>query len=93
MSVPSAAGLGLHLRETGARRWIRNANEMMARWAFDLSARELRFALQRLIAVGTIEFEIVCVHSLHPHHAQTGREKYMELFSYFLSVLCACRIE
>jgi hypothetical protein len=44
----------------------------------NLPSGKLRFALQRLVAVGTIKFEFVCVHGLHLHHAQTGREKYMK---------------
>jgi hypothetical protein len=32
----------------------------------------LRLTLQRLIAVGTIKFEFIRAHNLHPHHAQKG---------------------
>jgi hypothetical protein len=58
--------------ETGACRRIGNADEHVAGGTLNLPTGELRFALQRLITVGTIEFEFVCVHGLHLHHAQTG---------------------
>jgi hypothetical protein len=53
----------------------------------------LRFALQRLIAVGAIKFKFVRVHKLHLHHAQSRCEKYMKIYSYFLQAECACRVE
>jgi hypothetical protein len=62
MRVPGASRLWLHLRETRPRRWIRDADEVIAGRALDLPAGKLRFALQRLVAVGTIEFEFVRVH-------------------------------
>jgi hypothetical protein len=37
-----------------------------------------RVAFQRLITVGTVEFKFVRAHKLHPHHAQTGRRKYIK---------------
>ena len=46
MGVPGAAGLRLDLGETGARRRIGNADEMIAGRALDLPAGELRLALQ-----------------------------------------------
>jgi hypothetical protein len=85
MRVPSAAGFRLDVGETGARRRIWNANEVVAGRAFNLATSVTRVAFQRLIAVGTIEFEFVCVHSLHRHHAQTGRKKYInDLFILFV---------
>jgi hypothetical protein len=80
MRVPGASGLRLHLGETHTRWRIGDADEMLAGGTLNLSSGELWFATQRLIAVGTIEFEFRCVHKLHPHHAQTGREKYMQIF-------------
>jgi hypothetical protein len=80
MRVPGAPGFRLDLRETGAGRRIGNADEMLAAGALDLPPRVTRVALQRLIAMGTVEFEFVCAHGLHPHHAQTGRKKYMKRF-------------
>jgi hypothetical protein len=67
--------------EPGTRRRIGNADEMLAGRALNLPASVAWVAFQRLITVGTIEFELRCAHKLHPYHAQTGRVKYMkELF-------------
>jgi hypothetical protein len=67
-----AGGLGIRIR-------------LVARRALNLPAGELRFTFQRLVAVGTIKFEFVCVNNLHPLYAQTGREKYMkDLFILFV---------
>jgi hypothetical protein len=78
MRVPGASGLRLHLGKTHARWRIGNADEMLAGRALNLPSGELWFATQRLITVGTIEFEFRCVHRLHSNHAQTGRKKYMK---------------
>jgi hypothetical protein len=64
--------------ETGARRRIGNADKMLARWTLDLPAGMARVAFQRLIAMGTVEFKLVRRHRLHPHHAPTGRKKYIK---------------
>ena len=48
-----------------ARRRIGNADEMVASRALNLPARVAGIALQRLVAVGTIEFEIGVAHNLH----------------------------
>ena len=47
----------------------------VARNPFDFSPR---VAAQRLVTMGTIEFEFVGIHVLHHHHAQKAREKYIE---------------
>ena len=65
MRGPSLAGFRLDMGEAGARRWIGNADEMVASRALNLPTRVARVALQRLIAVGTIEFEFGLAHSLH----------------------------
>ena len=78
MSRPSLTAFRLHMSESSTRRRIRDADEMLAGRALNLSAGELGFALQRLVAVGTIEFEFVRVHKLLPHHAPNGRKKYMK---------------
>jgi hypothetical protein len=88
MRGPSLAVFRLDVGETGARRRIGNSDKVVTGWALNLPARELRFALQRLVAVGTVKFEFVGVHSLHLHHAQTGRKKYMK----DLSILSVRRI-
>jgi len=74
MRGPGLAMFRLDVSEAGARWRIGDADEMVACWALNLPAGELRFTFQRLVAVGTIKFEFVCVHSLHLHHAQTGRK-------------------
>jgi hypothetical protein len=68
----------LDLGESGARRWIGNANEMLAGRALNLPARVAGVALQRLIAVAAVEFEFGCGHKLHWYNAQTGPEKYIK---------------
>jgi hypothetical protein len=78
MRGPGLAMFRLDVSKAGARRRVRDADEMVARRALNLPARELRFTFQRLVAVGTIKLEFVRVHSLHLHHAQTGRKKYMK---------------
>src|SRR5665213_3677145 len=80
MSVPGASGLRLNLGEAGARRRIWDANQDLAGRTLNLTAGELRFALQRLVAVRAIEFEFVCVHKCLPslYHAQNARKKYMK---------------
>ena len=80
MRGPSLAGFRVDLGEPGAGRRIGNANEMLAGGTLNLPAGVARIALQRLITVGTIEFEFGCAHRLHPYHAQTGQEKYMKEF-------------
>ena len=70
--------------ESGARRGIGNANEMLAGRALNLASGVAGVAFQRLIAVAAVEFEFRCGHKLHPYHAQTGPEKYMpDLFILF----------
>lgn len=88
MRGPGLALFRLDVGETGARRRIGDADEVVAAGALNLPAGELRFAFQRLIAVGTIKFEFVRVHDLPLHHAQTGRKKYMK----DLSILSVRRI-
>ena len=76
MGVPGMAGFRLYVGEAGARRWIGNADKMLTGWALNLSARVARVTLQRLIAMGTIEFEFRWAHRFHPHPAQNGHQKY-----------------
>ena len=63
MRGPRLAGFRVDMGEAGARRRIGNADEMVASRALNLPARVAGIALQRLVAVGTVEFEFV--HSLH----------------------------
>jgi hypothetical protein len=64
MRRPGLAVFRLDLGEAGAGRRIGDADEMVAGWTLNLPPGELRFALQGLVAVGTIKFEIVCVHKM-----------------------------
>jgi hypothetical protein len=74
MRGPGLAGFRLDVCETGACRWIGNADEMVASRAFNLPASIGRGALQRLIAVRTVEFEVLGIHKFQPDHKQKGRE-------------------
>ena len=78
MRGPGLADLRLDMGEAHARRRIRDADEVIAARALDLASGELRLALQRLVAVGTVEFEFGGVHRLHSQHAQIKDEKYVQ---------------
>jgi len=78
MRGPGLAGFRLDVGETGARRRTGDADEMLAGWALNLPAGVARVALQRLITVGTVEFEFIRAHKLLPHHAPTGCKKYIK---------------
>jgi hypothetical protein len=52
--------------ETSARRRIGNADEVVAGRALNLPAGVARIALQRLITMGTIEFELGLAHKFLP---------------------------
>ena len=66
MGVPSAPRFRLDVGEAGARRRIGDADEVLAGRALNLPAGVMGFALQRLIAVGTVELEFRCGHRLSP---------------------------
>ena len=53
--------------ETHARRRIGNADKVIASGALYLATGELRFALERLITVGAVKLEFVCIHGLCPN--------------------------
>ena len=59
MRGPGLTGFRLDVGEAGARRRIGNADEMLAGRALNLPAGMAGIALQRLVAVGTVEFEFV----------------------------------
>ena len=83
MCGPGLPGFGLDMGETGAGRGIRDPDEMLAGGALNLPPRVARVAFQRLIAVGTIEFEFVRAHRLHPDYTQTGPQKYNRIINYY----------
>ena len=93
MRVPGVAGFRLDMRETGARGRIRNADEMVARRALNLPAGIARVATQRLITMGTIEFEFVGAHSLHPIMRKPGSKSIWYIYSYFWGAEYACSLE
>ena len=74
MRGPSLTGFRVDTGEPGARRRIGNADEMVASRALNLPARVARIALQRLVTMGTLEFEFGSIHKLHPPNAQTGHK-------------------
>ena len=77
MRVPGVAGFGLHVGKPGACRRVGNANKMIAGGALDLPAGVAGIALQRLVAVRTVELEIGLTHRLLRDHAQKRPWKYL----------------
>ena len=80
MRSPSLPGFRLDVGEACARWRIGNADEMVTGRTLNLAPGELRFAFQRLVAVGTAEFKFIRAHKLHPDHVQTGREMHSKMF-------------
>ena len=70
----------LDMGETNPGRRAGNANQMLARRTLNLTPCVARVALQRLIAVRTVEFEFGVVHGLHLIHAQSNPQKSEEKF-------------
>jgi hypothetical protein len=60
------------MRETGARRRIGDANQVLAGGALNLPAGVNRFALQRLVAVLAMEFKFSVIHKLHSYMRNPG---------------------
>jgi hypothetical protein len=78
MRGPGLARFRLDVSETGARRRVRDADQMVAGGTLNLPAGMARIALQRLVAMGTIKFEFVRVHSIPLWHAHIRHKKYLE---------------
>jgi hypothetical protein len=91
MGVPGAAGFRFDMGESGAGRRVGNADEMIAGGALNLAARVAGITLQRLVAVGTIEFEFECIHGLHLPHAPDAGEKYVKKTPYLCPRPHACK--
>ena len=89
MRSPGLARFQRDLNETLARGWIGDADQVLAGRALNLPPGEMRFALQRLIAVGTIEFEFVGVHSFYIHKRNPQVKSMVKVFPYFLPTACA----
>jgi len=64
MRGPGLPGFRLHLGKTSSGRRIGDANEMVTGGTLNLASGVARVALQRLIAVVTVEFEIGIAHRL-----------------------------
>jgi hypothetical protein len=62
MGGPGLAGFRLDMGEACARWRIGDADQVLAAWALNLPAGVAGIALQRLITVGTIEFEFIRLH-------------------------------
>src|SRR6266853_2067085 len=60
--IPSPSTLAWDTRETAARRRVGNIDEVIARGALNLPARELHFTFQVLLAMRALEFELVGSH-------------------------------
>ncbi len=84
MRGPSLAGFRVDMGEARARRWVGNADEMLASRALNLPARVAGIALQRLVAVGTVEFEFGVAHSLHFFMRKPTAKSMCVIYSYFL---------
>ena len=72
MRVPGVPGFRLHMGETGAGRRIGDADEVLAPRTLNLPPGVARITVQRLIAVGTIEFEFNGAHRVHPNMRKTA---------------------
>lgn len=83
MGGPGLAGFRLDVREAGAGWGIRNADEDVAPRTLDLPTGELRFAFQRLIAVGTVKFEFVGAHKCWPHKRKSRGKSILNFFHTF----------
>src|SRR4029434_5889344 len=84
MGVPSVPRFRLDMGKPGACARIGNADQMLAGRALNLPAREMSFALQRLIAVGTVELEFRCGHRLCLHKRRNRGKRISKISPYFL---------
>lgn len=79
MSGPGAAVFRHDVGKTHASGRIWDSNQVLACRTLNLAAGKLGLALQLLIAVGTVEFKVVRIHSLYLYK-RNGREKSMSHF-------------
>ena len=84
VSCPGAAVFRHDVGKTHASRRIWDSDEVLASRALNLAAGKLGLALQRLIAVGTVKFEFVRIHSLYLYK-RNGWGKSMSSSPYFLT--------
>ena len=91
MRIPGVPGFRLHMGKTGAGRRIGDADEVLASRTLNLPPGVARITLQRLIAVGTVEFEFSGAHRVHPNMRKTAAKSIKKNKLYFLITDCACR--
>jgi hypothetical protein len=84
VGIPRLAGFRFDVGKPHAGRRIGDANQVLAGGALNLPAGELGFALQRLVAVGTVEFEFVGVHSLWLNKRNRRKKNMPKFHPYFL---------
>ena len=84
MRGPRLARFRRDLRKTHACGRIGYADQMLAGRTLNLPAGEMRLALQRLITVGTVEFEFVGGHGFYPHKRNPRMESMAQVFPHFL---------
>ncbi len=65
VGIPSMSRFGHDLCEAHSRRWVGDADEVLAGRALNLAPGKLRFTFQRLIAVRAVEFEFRCGHRFY----------------------------
>ena len=87
MRVPGVPRFRRDVSETHARRRIGNVNEMLAGRTLNLPARKMGFALQRLIAVRTIEFKFVRAHRLPFHPTLPGHKNTQKIWLFTLVLM------
>ena len=80
MRGPRLADFRLDVRKPGTRGRCWNADEMIAGRTLNLASGMAGIALQRLVAVGTIGFELGGVYRLRLNHAPTRCKKYFADF-------------
>ena len=83
MRIPGVAGFRHDVSEAHARGRIGDADQMLAGRTLNLSAGEMRLALQRLITVGTIEFEFVGGHNFYLHKRNPRVKSMAQVYRYF----------
>ena len=83
MRGPRLAGLGLDVGEAGAWWWSGYSDNMLAARTLNLAAGKAGGALQRLVAVRTVELEFGGAHSLHTVMRKSGAKNMREIHTYF----------
>jgi hypothetical protein len=93
MRGPGLTGLRVDMGEAGAGGRIWNADEMVASRALNLPARIEGIALQRLVAMGTIEFEFGVAHSLQLFMRKPTAKSMLENLNTFCRSIAHVRLD